>query len=765
MTEQEKLIFGFGETDGIVAIEQISPNQVKLYLKNSGKVTSQVRKFYPFYFLSDDSHFPEFQGKYWKKRLNGSGKYKYLFAFENWNDMMNTLWAISKKLGLKRFNFNELHEVYLKSDPISQFLIQSGETYFKSLKYDDLTILFLRVEYSKNLLNRGDIERNFIYLISLLDNSGWAENFIVKDDNEKSVLDRLINVINDKNPDLIIGFNISNQDLPFLISRYSNHRIDFSIGRDGSNPIMNASQLVSIGEYTFNDILIEGRHVIDLFQLAVSKESLRRELQNETIYEVIKLLGLNIDVEICIPEEKKEWYLHKDIEILMAASREELGFMKLLSELMVPIHFYEAQMIPMNFLQLFRSGVSHKIELLMVREYLRKKYSLPEPMNYKPVVGGYSDVFYRGLFNNIIHADIESLYPSIIISNKISPKSDVLNVFLKLVEVLTRKRLELKHQMLSVESAYKKSQLDAMQKSYKILINSFYGYLGFARGIFNDYDKANEITTYGQKLLKILIEEFKKRDCLVLEVDTDGLYIAPNVSLTKEEAEKLVGDVNKNLPDGVNLTFGGRYAKMLSYKKKNYALLTYDDKIIIRGSALMSKSIEEYARDFIEYCISKILTDRLEEIPNSYLILREEIINRSIDIKKLAKVEILYDTIENYKLAVAEKRRAKSAAYELAIKIYNDKCPPRTKISYYITGSDPDVKVYENCELLENFNPYKPNYNVAYYLKKLEEYVSRFEVFFSKEDFLALFPTENLITFKIQKPKVINSFLSEEDKY
>lgn len=762
MTDQDKLIFGFGETNGIVAIEQVSPNQIKLYIKNNDKIIHETRKFYPFYYLTDDKLFPEFKGKFWKKRLDGSGKYKFLFAFENWNDMLSTLNGISIKLGQKRFNFSKIPEVYIKSDPISQFLLQSGETYFKSLKYEDLNVLFLKVEYPAGLFQGIISIKNGAYLVSLFDKLGWSENIVIKGDNEIQKLEYLRDLINSKDPDIIVGYNVSNHDLPFLISRYSLHNISFSIGRDSSNPIISSKTAISVGDYFFNDILIEGRHLIDLFQLIISRESIRRDLKSESIYEVLKHFGLSIETEIAVSKEKKDWYLQNDIEILIVSSLEELKAMKLLSEVLIPVRFYEAQMIPMNFIQLFRTGVSQKIELLMVREYLRQKHSLPEQMMSKPIIGGYSDVFYRGLFDNIIHADIESLYPSIIISKKINPKSDELGVFLKLVEILTRKRLELKHQVIQEESLQKKSQLDAMQKSYKILINSFYGYLGFARAIFNDYDKANEITTYGQNLLKTLINEFNKRDCIVIEVDTDGLYLSPKNRLTKEEEEKLVAEVNENLPEGVNLVFGGRYKRMLSYKKKNYALLTYDDKLIIHGSALMSRSIEDYARAFIEDCISKILTDRLEDIPKSYLSLREEIINRKIDIEKLAKVEVLYDSLEEYKKAVSEKRRSKSAAYELALRIYLDKCPPRTRISYYIIGNEPDVKIYENCELTENYNPYKPDYNVAYYLKKLEEYVSRFEVFFSKEDFLALFPTETMIAFEIKKPQVINTMLIEE---
>ena len=49
----------------------------------------------------------------------------------------------------------------------------------------------------------------------------------------------------------------------------------------------------------------------------------------------------------------------------------------------------------------------------------------------------------------------------------------------------------------------------ALQNTFKILINSFYGYLGFAQGNFADFEAAARVTQIGRDLLKKMIEWLK----------------------------------------------------------------------------------------------------------------------------------------------------------------------------------------------------------------------------------------------------------------
>ena len=67
----------------------------------------------------------------------------------------------------------------------------------------------------------------------------------------------------------------------------------------------------------------------------------------------------------------------------------------------------------------------------------------------------------------------------------------------------------------------------ALQNTFKILINSFYGYLGFAQGHFADFEAAARVTQIGRDLLKQMIDWLKAQGAQVIEVDTDGIYFVP----------------------------------------------------------------------------------------------------------------------------------------------------------------------------------------------------------------------------------------------
>jgi len=67
----------------------------------------------------------------------------------------------------------------------------------------------------------------------------------------------------------------------------------------------------------------------------------------------------------------------------------------------------------------------------------------------------------------------------------------------------------------------------AFKKSLKILINRFFGFLGFAQGHFADFDAAARVTQIGRDLLKKMIDWLNRHGAKVIEVDTDGIYFVP----------------------------------------------------------------------------------------------------------------------------------------------------------------------------------------------------------------------------------------------
>jgi DNA polymerase elongation subunit (family B) len=53
---------------------------------------------------------------------------------------------------------------------------------------------------------------------------------------------------------------------------------------------------------------------------------------------------------------------------------------------------------------------------------------------------------------------------------------------------------------------------------------------------------------------------------------------------------------------------------MFSYKAKNYALLTKDGEVVIKGGALKSRGLEKFQRVFLEQMIKLIMEGKPETI-------------------------------------------------------------------------------------------------------------------------------------------------------
>src|SRR2546425_8906000 len=99
----------------------------------------------------------------------------------------------------------------------------------------------------------------------------------------------------------------------------------------------------------------------------------------------------------------------------------------------------------------------------------------------------------------------------------------------------------------------------------------------------------------------------------VIEVDTDGIYFVPP---EKIDIEQLQTGLAKELPPGIEVEFDEQFEAMFSYKAKNYALLTRDGDVIIKGGALKSRGLEKFQRLFLEEMIKLLMQGKPEEIEN-----------------------------------------------------------------------------------------------------------------------------------------------------
>jgi DNA polymerase elongation subunit (family B) len=302
------------------------------------------------------------------------------------------------------------------------------------------------------------------------------------------------------------------------------------------------------------------------------------------------------------------------------------------------------------------------------------------------------------------------------------PVTDQLQIFRHLLTDLRTFRLEAKAEMRAEKNPSKQHHLQALQNTFKILLNSFYGYLGFAQGHFADFDAAARVTQIGRDLLKKMIDWLGNRGAKVIEVDTDGIYFVPPVQTEIADLQK---GLAKELPEGIEIEFDEQFDAMLSYKAKNYALLTKDGDVVIKGGALKSRGLEKFQRVFLEEMIKLIMEGKPEAISDLRNQFEKEIRNGEWKIDMLMKTDTLQDSLEKYRAKIAGSARNRAAAYELALASGRN-YKPGDQVSYYIKTTPKKLPAYEAAKLASDFDPQNRDENVDYYVAKLDELVKKF---------------------------------------
>jgi DNA polymerase elongation subunit (family B) len=398
-----------------------------------------------------------------------------------------------------------------------------------------------------------------------------------------------------------------------------------------------------------------------------------------------------------------------------------------ISRLLGASYFVQAQIFPLTFQNVVVRGNASRIDLLFLREYLRLGLALPQGGLARGFEGGYTGLRREGVMHNVLHCDVRSLYPSIMLSYGIQPRQDSEGVFLSMLRDLRQFRLEAKDAARRAGSDRERDTADALQSTFKILINSFYGYLGFANGHFADFDAAERVTSTGRQLILQMEAWLESEGAKVIEIDTDGIYFLPPAGITTPEAAHgLIERLNDTLPEGIEAELDGRYQGMFSYKIKNYALLGYDGRLIIRGSGLRSRAVERFQRVFMEQLFQFLLRGEVDRVAPLYHTFQDALKQHRWPVAMFSKRENLTESLEAYRERVASKQRSAAASYEVALRtgrpyLVGD------PVVYYVTGKTRKVKVHEAARAASAWNPAAPDENVPYYLAKLEEVYARFE--------------------------------------
>jgi len=486
-----------------------------------------------------------------------------------------------------------------------------------------------------------------ILMISIVGNNGYkrvitwkkfenAPEFVEIVESEMDLINRLNIVLKHLSPDIIVGYNSDNFDFPYIKARAEKYGIELKWGIDDSK-----LKIVRRGNY--NSALVKGVPHVDLFLFIrnILAPSLDTEVYdlNSVAKELIgeeKVDGINWEK---INEAWESGELNKVVRYSLRDSEITLK----LAEKLLPLIFELTKLVGQTLFEVSRMTYGSCVEWYLIKN----AHELGELIPNKPVGGFVGRSTYEGayvheptpgLFKNIVVYDFRSLYPSIIVSHNICPttifcdcckegyKTPPINgkvyYFCKskkgfiptLIEDLISRRARIKEILKTIDKNEKDyAILNARSYALKTIANAMYGYFGFSRSRWYCIECAASITAWGRFYIKDVIQKAIERGFNVLYADTDSLFISLD-SKTKEDANKFVEEINKNLPEMMELEFQGFYPSGLFVSaKKRYALADENNNIIVKGFEFVRRDWSKIAKETQMKVLRAILIDNSKE--------------------------------------------------------------------------------------------------------------------------------------------------------
>ncbi len=709
--------------DGTASVFQRMPD---------GSVVKSEMPFRPF-LLTAFNAFPDELPGIRMTELSGEGDFRFRADFDNTELYDEAVKTLKKTTGFSGGQPNAPFRLF--SDMTLQFLIQHDLRLFTGMAFPELRRMQFDIEtlctpgYEFPNAARPD---DAVIIISLSDNTGWEKVLSLADyPSEKELLEAFSAEVAERDPDVLEGHNIFRFDLPYLEARAKRCKAKLRLGRDGSTPAKRNSRF-SVAEriinYTRYDIY--GRHVSDTCFLLYFYDAVHRNLDSYGLKYAARHFGVAAPERTYIDGAKITDAWTNDRENLLKYALDDVRETRALSAILSPSWFYQTQIVPFGYQNCMVRGNATRIDALFAAEYLKAGHALPAPERGRSFAGALTRAFDAGVFERVDHCDVRSLYPSVILSEGWVPARDSLAVFPQWLKRLRAFRLEAKDAAKAAETPEKKDYYGALQSAFKILINSFYGYLGFEQGFLNDFSMAEKVTARGREILTLMLDTLESNGCKIIEMDTDGIYFQAG----KDQTLSTVGAaLAKVLPEGIGVDFDESYQAMFCYKSKNYALLNAKGEISITGAALKSRGLEPFQRRYMERIIAALLRHDSAGAKKVHDDFVQALTNHSLPFADLAKSETLSDSLDTYKRKLAGGTGKRSAAYELAIKSGRE-YRQGDQVAFYIIGDKKRVAVVDSSKLLTEADEKIRDENVPYYLDKLEELRRKFAPFFTAQD-------------------------------
>ncbi len=659
---------------------------------------------------------------------------------------------------------------------------------------------------------------------------------------EYDLLAQFASIIRDYNPDILAGYNSNEFDFPYLQERAKQQRVEARVGRDG-----NSWYVRKIVNRT--DVSITGRVVVDLLPIIRSSYSLKQYTLRNAAAELLKMEKYDVDPK----EIEALWAESSDGEglkrFISYSRRDAVLALRMLLDLRLMDKYIAMSRASGSLLQdIVNGGQSGMVENLLLRRFRERSRVVPP----KPDVdvsderygenvdlkGGAVLVPEKGLVEDVVILDYKSLYPTIMMAHNLCYSTVVLRDSPGIDKIITAPSggkfvspeispgimpgvlKELLDQRTQTKKLMKKAGdeerrfLDAKQYAMKILLNSFYGYSGYARARLYSLALANAVTSFGRENIlrtKKVIDEIgrvyvidgkvvfkddltfgtaaaKGFDLSVVYGDTDSVFVRLRPSgsaggpISLQDAEligkKIAETVTSSLPSPMELVFEAFARRGIFLAKKRYALWVFEqvgevwkDRIKVRGMETVRRDWCGLTSKTLKTCLELVLKEgKVDEAVDHVrsVVVRLQSLDLSLDpgiLEELTLTRRYTKSTGSYKnkqphIQLVEKMRERggqvpSVGDRVPFVIIKGKSSRKNKALFVDRAEDPDYVLENNMPL-----------DTEYYVEKqiLPPVLRIFESFgVTKDRLCAGRAQSNLFSFegaaqKVQKQKSLFDF-------
>jgi DNA polymerase I len=182
---------------------------------------------------------------------------------------------------------------------------------------------------------------------------------------------------------------------------------------------------------------------------------------------------------------------------------------------------------------------------------------------------------------------------------------------------LLNKRKEIKKQMKSKKPESQEFiSLNARQHSLKIILNSFYGYLGYPRSRWYSLESAKAVTAWSRHYIRETIHKAEKAGFKPIYSDTDSVFLVVPKEKSFKDVKEFVKKINSELPGEMELEFEGEFKRGIfvtkkegGAAKKRYALIDFKGNIKIVGFEYVRRDWAQIAKETQRKVIEAILKE------------------------------------------------------------------------------------------------------------------------------------------------------------